>query len=60
MEALIKIALSGKSDSARVAAATAISIARLEAIPNLRTESVPKVSYFMSDRLLTVELEAKH
>jgi Family of unknown function (DUF5681) len=62
MEALAKIAMSGKTDSARVAAATAI-LDRAFGRPSqtLRTESGPKVSYFISDTPLTLEeWAAKH
>ena len=62
MEALVKIAMSGKTDSARVAAATAI-LDRAFGRPaqTVRSEGGPKVSYFISDRPLTAEeWEAKH
>jgi hypothetical protein len=55
MEALVKIALSGNSDSARVAAATAI-LDRAFGRPaqTLREQKEnPNVQYFISDRPLT-------
>jgi hypothetical protein len=62
MEALVKIATSGKSDSSRVAAATAI-LDRAFGRPSqtFHSESGPKVSYFISDQPLTAEgWEAKY
>jgi hypothetical protein len=56
MEALIKIATSGKSDSARVAAATAI-LDRAFGRPRqtLQDQSESNVQYFISDKPLTAE-----
>jgi hypothetical protein len=56
MEALVKIATTGKSDSARVAAATAI-LDRAFGRPRqtLDAQSEENVSYFISDRPLTAE-----
>jgi hypothetical protein len=62
MEALVKIATTGKSDSARVAAATAI-LDRAFGRPRqtLDGQSGENVSYFISDRPLTAEeWEAKY
>jgi hypothetical protein len=52
MEALVKIATTGKSDSARVTVATAI-LDRAFGRPSqtLRSEGGQKVSYFISDGL---------
>jgi hypothetical protein len=62
MQALVKIAATDKSDSARVTAATAI-LDRAFGGPSqtLRSESGPKASFFISDQPLTAdEGEAKY
>jgi hypothetical protein len=63
MEALVKIAMSGKTDSARVAAATAI-LDRAFGRPaqTLRAQNENQnVQYFISDKpLITEEWEAKY
>jgi hypothetical protein len=56
MEALIKIAANGKSDSARVAASIAI-LDRAFGRPRqtLEAQNAPNVQYFISDKPLTAE-----
>jgi hypothetical protein len=56
MEALVKIALTGKSDSARVAASIAI-LDRAFGRPRqmLQAESKSNVQYFITDQPLTAE-----
>jgi hypothetical protein len=62
MEALVKIAMSGKTDSARVAASIAI-LDRAFGRPRqtLEAKSASNVQYFISDKPLTAEeWEAKY
>jgi hypothetical protein len=56
MEALVKIAMTGKSDSARVAASIAI-LDRAFGRPRqiLQAQSASNVQYFISDKPLTIE-----
>jgi hypothetical protein len=56
MEALVKIAMSGKTDSARVAASIAI-LDRAFGRPRqtLEAKNASNVQYFISDRPLTAE-----
>jgi hypothetical protein len=56
MDALVEIATSGKSDSARVAASVAIRSRFWQASPEpLQAQNESNVQYFITDKPLTME-----